>query len=334
MAITGKSALVAVVVLVALAGCGGSSGNGGGTGGDGPQEKAESAGFAGVHSGEAEIWLTVQRFRPGHPEAVKMRVLGTFWGLGKASLPHFDMAVQSSGILDHRVIETAGGLLYGGDYAVANYEGQTYEADQSTFDEIKSKVEGAQQEGDVGNARACIEATEGLGLGSIAGNFEKLADSETLDGTPVTVIGGEVDVPGAIEALIQMMEDPACGAQLEALGVPSVAWLRAAERLVADSIGQNRAQLMFDKHGVIRTLFARVWGKNAQNEHLNVALELRMLRVNEPDVSPVTYGEAPLQQLLQKFGTDEARVAKADGGEILTGFFGGIVDMVTGRERP
>jgi hypothetical protein len=327
-------ALVALVALIALAGCGGSSGNSDGADGDSPQGKAESAGFAGVHSGEAEIWLSIDRFSPGHPEGVKMRILGTFWGLGKGGLPQFDMAIESYGSLDRRKVKSSGGLLYGGDYAVVNYEGQTYEPGKSTLDEIKSKVEEAQREDDMGNAQACVEASKGLGFGSIANDFQRLPNGETITGTPVVVIKAEIDVPGAIEALVQLMEDSACGAQLERLGVPSGAWLQAAKRSLAGRIGEKQAILIFDKNGVIREMVAKVRGRNAKDEAIHVELHVKLLRVNEPDVSPVTYGEASLQQLLKKFGADEAMVAKADGGEILTGFFRGVVDMVTGHELP
>lgn len=331
MGTTGKLVFAVLAALFLLAGCGsGEDAVTGGTSGN-PREKAESVSFDGVHSGELEVSLSIDRFRPHNPESINMRILGTFLGVGEKGLPEFDMAIESSGSLDGHEVDSFGGLLLGSNYAVANYENQTYEPPDTTFAEIKSKLEEAQQGGGEGNAAACVEAAEGLRLSAIAQNFRSLGQRETLDGTPVTLVEADIDVPAAIDALIQLMSDSACAAQLKAAGVPPVAQLEAAKRQLTGKIGVKQGQVRFDKRGFIRELVARIKGRNPQGESVAVELHVRLLRVNEPDRSPVTHGYAPFRQLLKKVGLNEETVEEANGDEILTGFLEGIVEMLTGR---
>lgn len=330
---TPKWTVAALVVALLLSGCSqtGSDGTTSSVSGS-PEEQADAAGFSGIKSGELEIWLSVDRLKPHHPEGVKMRLVGTFINSDEGHLPEMDMAIESEGTLEGRNVGWSGGLLMGTDYAVANYEGQTYEPSGSVFEQLRSKLEAAQKKGDKGNALACVEAAEGLSLGSIASHFKVLSTGGELYGTPITAIGAKIDAPAAVDALIQLMEDPTCGAQLKAIGVPSMAWLEAAKPALAREVGEKQGVVLFDRHGWIRELVARVYGKNAHGETVRVQLHARLLRANEPDRSPVTHGYAPFRQLLKKIGVDEATLSQADGGEILTGFVKGIVNRMTGRE--
>jgi hypothetical protein len=323
------AALAAAAVL--LTGCGsGDEGSGDGLTGN-PRERAESVGFDGVHSGELEISLAIDRYKPGNPESVNMRILGTFLGAGQRDLPLFDMAVESNGSLDGREVDSFGGLLLDSNYAVVNYENQTYAPPDTTFEEIEPKLEEAQQEDGEGNVLACVKAAEGVPLSSFAENFRSLGQRETLDGEPVTLVEADLDIPAMIDGLVRLMGDPACGAQLKAAGVPPVAQLEAAKREIDGKIGVKQGQVRFDERGFIRELVARIKGRNGQGEAIGVELHLRLLHINEPDRSPVSRAYAPFPQLLKKVGVSEEIVAQADGNEIMTGFLGGVVAMMTGR---
>lgn len=296
-----------------------------------PRGLAESANFEGVHSAEVEIGLEIDRYKPGKPEEVNMRILGSFLGAGEGSLPEFDMAIESKGPVSGRNVEFGGGLLLRSDYAVANFEKQTYQPDDATFEDLKSKFEEAQSAGDEGNALACVEAAQGIELSRLVHDFKDEGVNEYFDGTRVTFVSGELDIPNLVEALIRLQEDPACGAQLEAAGVPPRAQLEAARKTLEGRIKEASVQLMIGKRGMLRNLIAKALGRNANGEMVEVEFDIRVLSVNETTELATARGSAPFPQLLKAVGLSEDQLAEADGGEILTGFIEGIGKLLTGR---
>lgn len=296
-----------------------------------PRELAESANFRGVHSGEVEIQLEIDRYKPGKPEEINMRILGNFLGAGEAGLPEFDVAIESKGPISERNVDFGGGLLLRSDYAVANFEKQTYEPDDATFEDLKSKFEEAQSAGNEGNAMACVEAAQGIELSRLVHNFKNEGVNEYFDGTHVTFISGELHVPNLVDALIHMQEDPACGAQLEAAGVPPPAQLEAIKKSIEGRVKEAPVQLMIDKHGLLRNLIAKALGKNAKGEMVEVEFDIRVLSVNETTELATAHGSTPFSQLLKVVGLSEDPLAEADGGEIVTGFIEGIGNLLTGR---
>ena len=277
MGIAGKLALAAVCVLAPLTGCGGDATTAVSTipEGSSPQEIFESANFGAVHSGELGLWLSFDRNRPHRTEGVKMRILGPFAGVGEGGLPQFDLAIESKGSLAGLDTESLGGLLLNPEYAVASYEGQTYEPDKETFEDLKSKLEEAQEQGDDGNAMACFEAAAGLELKSLVHHFRNEGRSKEFYETPVTLVGGDVDVSGVIEALIELMEDPTCGAQLKAVGVPPVSLLKAITTVVSSyEFEETKTRLAIDKHGLVHELEVKVTGKNVAGEPFLVGVSI------------------------------------------------------------
>ncbi len=327
----GKSVVVvALFVLLALAGCGGSDGTSAEESNDNsPQGKAESANFEGVHSGEAEVAFEIDN--QGTEEEVNMRIVGPFLGFGEETVPRSDFAIESNGTLLGRKIEALGGALVDSDYTVVNYEGQTYEPSEDVFEELKSKIGEAQEAGDVGNVMACAEAAEGIELSQVMHDFSYEGQREGLDGVKVDWIVGDLDVPGLIDALIQLREDPACGSQLEAAGVPSIAELEAAKKSIEGKIRETQVQVGVDKNGVLRGLSADVIASGPKKERIEFELDFRLNTVNEMTSLPFTHGYAPFEQMLRQVGLDEEKLAEADGGEIVTGIIEGIHDLLTGQ---
>jgi hypothetical protein len=323
--------VVLVWVSVAFSACGGAGGDDrSDPASAGPQGMVEAADFDGVHSGELEIALEIDN--QGKEEEVNMRILGSFLGAGEEDLPQLDMAIESNGTLAGRKVDFNGGLAWLSGYAVVNYDAQTYQLDKAPFEDLRSKFEEARQEGDEGNAMACVEAAQGIEVDRFVGNFTAEGHREGLDGAPLTAIGGDLNVPGAIDALIQLTEDPACGAQLQAAGVPSATALEAGKRALKGRIDEAQAQLAVDKQGVVRSLSANVVAKGAKGEDVEVELDVRLLRVNEVTEFPQPTGYASFEQLLKKVGVDSAALEQADGGAALAGFLEGVGELLRGRE--
>lgn len=288
-----------------------------------PQELAASAGFDGVESGELEIALEIDRYRKPQPEEINMRILGNFMGAGDEDLPEFDFGIESHGPLAGHEVDFNSGFVLLPQRAVVSYgptEGElVYQPDKATFEELKSDFEDAQGEGGAGDVGACLEAAGDLSLADVLSHVSLEGKSETLDGEPIEVVGGELDVPAAIDELVRMSEDEGCEAQLEAVGV-SVAELKVLENQLKKSLISAPVTIGIDKHGVFRSLKVLVNVELPSNEELEVELVMRLNKVNEVTELPQPVGVTPFEALLKKFGVDLQKVKEADSGERLTSF--------------
>jgi len=296
-----------------------------------PRELTEAASFDGVHSGELEVALEIDRYKK-HPEEINLRILGPFMKVGEGKLPAIDMAVESRGDLGGKAVEFLSGPLLRPEKVAINFEGKVYEPDQATFEELKSKLEDTLGEGGEGDATACPKAAGEFDLAQVLRNVSSEGKSETLDGEPMKVVGADLDVSAAIDELVRLSEDPACKAQLEAVGVPPVAQLEALTALLERSRATPRVTLGVDENGVVRYL--EVLGKVGLqgNEELEVELVVRLNKVNEVTELAEAQGSSPFRALLKRFGLTSEDIKEADGGEILVGVLEVLSDRMFGRE--
>jgi hypothetical protein len=323
-----------LLVLLALGACGSS-------GGDesieqlpaSPSGKAEAANFNGVHSGEIELALEIDRYKK-KPEEINMRILGNFLKSEKEALPQLDLAIESNGDLAGHTVEFLSGPLLRAEKWIVNFDGEVYEPDQATFKELKSKFEGAQeQEGDLGNAMACVEAAEGLNVTEVVHHVSYEGKGESLDGKKVETVGADLDVSAALDALIKLTEEsPACKAQLEAVGLPPKAELEELKQELKGALTAARLTLSVDKHGLVRYFKILANVELPRNEELEVELVMRLNRVNEVTELPNTHGYSPYASLLKQFGLDNEDVKQADAGEVYVGILEVLSDRLFGRE--
>jgi hypothetical protein len=326
--------VAAVVAAAVIAGCGG----GGGSETiaelpESPAGKAEVANFDGVHSGEIELAFEVDRYKK-HPEEINMRILGNFMKAGEESLPEVDLAIESNGDLAGHNVEFLSGPLLKADKWIVNFDGKVYEPDHATFEELKSKLEEAQEEeGGAGNAMACVEAAEGFNVADAVRHVSFEGKGETLDGVKVETVGADLDLSAAIEELIKMgKESPGCKAQLEAVGVPPAAELEELEKELKGSLTAARLTLSLDKHGLVRYFKILANVELPRSEELEVELVMRLSKVNEVTELPTTHGYSPYSALLKQFGLSNEAVQQADAGEIYVGVLEVLADRLFGRE--
>jgi hypothetical protein len=327
--------VVVMLVSGAIAGCGAS---GGGDTSEGlpesPAGKAEAANFDGVHSGEIELALEIDRNNKKNPEEINMRILGDFLGAGEAALPQLDLAIESNGSLAHHNVEFLSGPLLRADKWVVNFAGKVYEPDQATFKELKSKFEAAQEEaGGEGNAMACVEAAEGFDITDVVKRVSYEGEGETTDAKKVQTVGAELDPAAALDELIELGEgSPGCKAQLDALGLPPPAQLKALEKELQASLTSARLTLSLDRHGLTRYFKILANLELPHKEELEVELVMRLSRINEITGLPITHGYSPFSALLNQFGLDMQDVKQAGAGEIYVGILGVLADRLFGRE--
>lgn len=298
-----------------------------------PAGKADVVNFHGVHSGELELVLEIDRTAK-RSEAVNMRIVGPFLKAGEEELPQLDLAVESSGDLAGRHVEFLSGPLLRAEKWVVNFDGEVYEPGQRTFKELKSKFEEAQEEeGAAGNAMACVEAAEGFKLTDVLQQVSYEGPGEALDGVKLETVGADLDVPAAFDELIALGEgSPGCKAQLEAIGLPPAAQLEELERELRRSLAEARLTLSLDKNGVVREFRLVAELELPHQEELNVELTMRLSHVNEVTQLPITHGYTPYPALLRQFGLDDEDVKQADAGEIWLGILGVLSARMSGRE--
>ncbi|HWN73193.1 MAG TPA: hypothetical protein VNN15_05240 [Solirubrobacterales bacterium] len=340
--VTKRLAVILVFTLLSLgaAACGG-GGGGTTTLPEDPKGAAEVAGFHDFHSGNLEIILKVNRNMSGHPEKVEMRMTGPFTKADDGGLPEVSMGIESHGLLDGQEIDynTAVTLLrnqLGFTYGPTEAE-KTYRVDKEAFEKLKSDLEDAQGEGGEGDAGSCLEAAGDFHLSQILQRASFEGTSETLDGTKLTVVGADLDLPAAIEQLIELSSDPACGAQLEAIGVPPVPPVPQLEKLgkqLQDSVAESRVTLGLDKQARVRSLKAVAKVELPHEDELEVELSARLDNANEAIEMPIPEGMTPFASLLKKFGVDTQTLEEADGDEVFLSFLEVTALGVFGHDPP
>jgi hypothetical protein len=324
-----------LVLVMAFSACG--SGGGSDTSVEVPADpsgKAEVANFDGVNSGEIELALEITRYKK-KPEEINIRILGSFLKAGEEALPQLDLAIESNGKLAGKNVEFLSGPLLRAEKWIVNFDGEVYEPDQATFEELKSKFEEAQEEEEsAGNAMACVEAAEGFDVSGLVHQVSYEGKEETLDGKKVETIGADLDVSSAIDELIKLSEgSPGCRAQLEAVGLPPKAELAELEKELNGKLTEARLTLSIDKHGLVRYFKVLATVDLPRNEELEVELVMRLNRVNEVTGLPITHGYSPYASLLKQFGLDDEDVKQADAGEIYVGILEVLSDRLFGREE-
>lgn len=321
--------LFAVLVAMAsvFAACGGSDDSGGGNSGEDPQKVIEDAGLEGVKSGELDLSLhaTAEGDEGGD---VEVSLSGTFEAGVKGELPQLDMSAEASGSAKGEDLDFEGGLTVLTDRAFIEYKGSDYEVDPTTFGFVKSAIEQAQQQegSESGDITACQKAAEGIKFSQFA---EELINdgSADVDGTETTKISGDVDVAGAIDALIQLTEDPACKSQLEAAGPLPIGELEEAKGELSKAVKNAHIDLFVGDDDIVRKMAVEltIQPPEAADEKVELELEMTLSGVNEEQSFSAPSGAKPLEALFKEAGINPLELGKA-----LEGGLGGLMDGVGG----
>ena len=305
------SALVALVAIAtALTACGGGDSDGG-DGGD-PQTVIDSATLEGVESGVLDLSLEVNAEGKEGGD-VDVSLSGPFQAaMSKDEQPQFDLDAKVSGSFDGEEIAFDGGLVLLPNSAYVNYEGTEYEVDPTTFSFVESTLEQAQQEGGASGGSgvtACQEAAAKLEVGNFV---DDLSDDGTadVDGASTTKVSGDLDVSGAIDALVELAEDPACSAQVGAAGaLPSKSEVEEAKSEVSDAVKTAHVDLYVGDDDIVRQVSAQLEidppedsGEGPQS--VEVDFELKLTEVDEEQEIAAPQGAKPLNDLFLKLGVN------------------------------
>ncbi len=301
--------LVAVTALVAtsagLAACGGGSGKSG----ESPQAVINEATLKGIESGNIDLSLGVkaQGSKGGNLDA---SLSGPFQGEGK-SLPRFGLTAKAKGRINGKNVDFEGGVVLFPDRAYVNYEGTEYEVDPNTFSFVKPTLEPAQTEGangQPGEAAACQESVGELQVGNFI-NGGRNEGSADVGGTSTTKISGDLDVTGAIDALLEVAESPACKSQLAAAGpLPSKSEVESAKRELNSALKSAHVDIYVGDDNIVRRIAAQLQIEPKKGgsgpKSAEVDFDLKLTGVNEEQEIAAPKSSKPINDLFVKLGVN------------------------------
>ena len=304
-----------VATATALSACAGA--------GSDAESVIDSATLDGVESGK--IALTVEAKADGKEGGkLSFDASGAFVGEGQGELPQLDLSVKSRGKVGGDPLNFDGGLVLLPNSGYVNYEGVEYEIDPTTFSFVESAIEQGQREGggedEDGGTTACQEEFGELEFSEFFVDFEDEAGVD-VGGESTTKVSGELDVPAALEQLVEIAESPACNAQASAAGgLPSGSELDEAKQEVQKAVKRANVELYVGEDDIVRRfvidLTIEPEGDGDGPSEVDLNLDLRLTEVNEEQQISAPGGKAkPLSDLFIKLDVNPIELLETLQGE-------------------
>jgi hypothetical protein len=297
-----------------------------------PQKVIDNATLEGVKSGNIDLSLGIKA-EGDEGGDVDVSLSGPFESGSKGNLPQLALTASAKGSAKGEDIDFEGGLTLLTDRAYVNYKGTEYEVDPTTFGFVKSGFEQAQQqgsgsEGNPADVTACQEAATGLDVADFVDNLTNDGSAD-VDGTSTTKVSGDLNVGGAIDAIIKLTENPACSSQLEAAGPLPIGELEKAKGELTGAVKKAHVDVYVGDDDIIRRLVAEmtIEPQGSSSEKVEVDLDLSLSGVNEEQEITAPANAQPLEGLFQKLNVNPLELLEgASSGEGL----GNLLEGVTG----
>jgi hypothetical protein len=319
-------ALIALATAFAACGSSGSSS---------PQAIVDEATLQGIESGKIDLSVGVDTKgeKNGH---IDVSLSGPFQSESEAELPELDLTAKAKGSVGGEKVDFEGGLtLLGGNKAYVGYKGTEYEVDPTTFSYVQSL---AKQQGTGGEKSSEVTACqEAAGELKVADFIENMSEGGSADvgGTSTTKVSGDLNAPGALDALSELIEDPACSEQLEAAGAaPSPAELDTAKGTVQDAVKAAHIDLYVGDDHIVRRLTAQATIEPPEGaggngvKSVELEIDLTLTGVNEDQTISAPASSKPLSDLFLKLGVNPIELLGAVQGG--AGGIGGLLEGISG----
>jgi hypothetical protein len=327
--------LAAVIALMAtptiLVACGG-----GDKGDESAQTVIDEATLQGIESGKIDLSLDVKA-KGSEGGDLDASLSGSFQGEGSGQLPQLDLSVLADGSFQGRDINFDGGLVLLPNSAYVSYEGVEYEVDPTTFSFVESTLKQAQSEsgaesGSAG-AAACQEEAGKLEVGEFIENGANEGSAE-VGGTSTTKVSGDLDVSGAIDAVVEVAESQACRTQLAAAGpLPTPSEIDEAKDEVSSAVKSAHVDVYVGEDDIVRRIAAKALVE-PQNDgsgpkSVDVELDLKLTEVNEDQEISAPRRTKPLSDLFLKLGINPIELLgllQGEGAQGLGQLFQGLAE--------
>jgi hypothetical protein len=292
------------VALLALAT--GFTACGGGESSGSPEAVLDDATFKGAESGDLDLSLSIDAKGP-EGGTVDVKLSGLFQDAGKDQPPRLDMTLKSEGEIGGENLDFDGGLVLLPSKAYVTYEGVDYEVDPTTFSFVKSAIEEAQEEGgQAAEATACQEAASEL---EVSDFVENLSDEGSADvgGTSTTKITGDLDVPGSLDSLVDLSNEPACESQLSEVEGPFALTdegIEQAKETLEDAVKSAPVEIDVGDDDIVRKVATQLTiepeDAGTGPERIDLDFDLTMTGVNEEQAIVPPAKSKPLNDLFLK----------------------------------
>lgn len=320
-----------LVLTAGLVACGGGSDKSG----EDPQKVIESATLEGVDSGALDLSLGISA-SGNEGGKVDVELSGPFQAGAKGKLPQLDMEASAKGSIGGEAVDFEGGLTLLPNNGYVEYEGTEYEIDPTTFSFVESAIEEAQKqsgaaEGESADEAGCQEAAAELAVGDFVEGL-KNEGSADVGGASTTKVSGDLNVAGAIDSVVELVESPACKATVTAAGpLPSKAEIEKAKSEVSKSLKSAHVDVYVGDDDIIREVAAQLaiepksTGSGPQS--VEIDLDLKLTGVNEEQEISAPAKSKPISDLFIKLGINPIELLGAlqggGGGE-------GLGDLLEG----
>ena len=322
--------VVLIAIAAAFAACGSSGGS------DDPQSVVDEATLQGIESGKLDLAakVAVQGEKGGN---LDISLSGPFQSEEDADTPDLDLAFSVDGNIDNEKIDREGGFTLLGNKAFVGYEGTEYEVDPTTFNFVKSLVK---QQGGKSNSSEISACQDAAGDFELKNFVEDLKDEGSADvgGTETTKISADLNGSGAVEAFSELVEDPACSAQLKAAGpLPSTGELEDAKGTIKDSLKSAHVELYVGDDHIIRRVTAKATIEPPEDskdsaKRVDLDIDLTLTGVNEEQAIAAPDQTKPLSDLFLKLGINPIELLQAFQGGGGTPDIGGLLEKLGGAE--
>ncbi len=302
-----------------------------------PQAVLDNATFKGAKSGNLDLTLAVDAKGPEGGN-LDVSLSGPFQDEGEGQPPRLSLAIDAKGDLSGEQIDFEGGLVLLPSKAYVNYEGVDYEVDPTTFSFVKSALEEAQKEGgQASDVTACQEAASEL---EVADFVENLSDegSAKVGGTSTTTITGDLDVPGALDSLVELSNEPACESQLsEVEGGPFALTDEGVEEAKSQLEGAVKSapvEIDVGDDDIVRKVTTQLEIEPEEAgtgpEQMTIDFDLTLTGVNEEQSIVAPSKAKPLNDLFLKLKVNPIELlGLLEGGEGAGGL-GDVLDQIGG----
>jgi hypothetical protein len=130
-----------------------------------------------------------------------------------------------------------------------------------------------------------------------------------VGGTATTKVSGELDVGGALDAVLEVVQSQACRAQLAAAGpLPSEAEIESAKDEVGEGVKSAQVDVYVGNDDIVRQVSAQLTIEPQRGgsgpKKVDVGLELKLTGVNEEQSIAAPEGAKPLSKLFLKLGVN------------------------------
>lgn len=293
--------VVMAALASTLAACGGGSS-------EDPKTVLDEATLQGIESANIEmaLGLNVKGKEGGH---VDLSLSGPFQSESEAELPELDLSAAAHGHIGKEKVNFDGGFTLLGDKAYVGYQGSEYEVDPTTFNFVRALVKRRTGiKNPSSEITACKEATdEAVQLSHFVKNPQD-GGSADVGGTSTTKISGDLNVALAVDATIELTEDPACREQLQAAGsLPSKAKLEKSKHEVEQALQSAHVDFYVGDDHIVRRVVAQVTiapkgtkGNGAKSVESD--FDLKLTGVNEEQTIEAPKSSKPLSALFVKLG--------------------------------